>query len=159
MMKKWKLYVVFLAVLPAFAGLDMPKDVQSMQQIDALRKQASMKREALIFLKVNPENTQDHVEEAVDDYVRRFKQYGPVILVPMHNEDERLPKNAEKAFDQFSGIYPQLVVLDPDDDTVIVKVPYLPQDDRKKEMREYRKTVFNYLKEKKSKPRVAPVPR
>lgn len=158
-MKPFSLLSFFVFFSSAYAGMDLPREVQRLKDLDTYRKQASMKREALVFLKVNPKNTQDHVEEAVEDYVSRFKVYGPVFLVPLNMDEKLVPPNAAKAFDSLSGVYPQLVVLDPDDDTLIVKVPYLSQDDRKKEMRDYRRTVHRYLQEKKRKPRPVPTPK
>ena len=158
-MKKWIWCAAALTVALNGFGLDLPRDVKRLKNLEVLRKQASAKREALVFLKVNPGNSQDYVEEAVEEYVKRFKKYGPVILVPLQSDRKLLPDAVDKGFDALSGTYPQLVVLDPDDDTVITKVPYLSQDDRDKEMREYRREVHRYLREKKKTRRKVPVPK
>lgn len=158
MKKSFVLCLAFCTAMNVF-GVDLPRDVHRLKDLETLRKQASAKREALVFLKVNPDNQQDFVQEAVDDYVRRFKGYGPVILVPLEGDEKLVPGVVDKGFDELSGSYPRLVVLDPDDDTVIAKVPYLSQDDRKKEMREYRREVHRYLREKKSNRRKVPVPK
>jgi hypothetical protein len=49
-----------------------------------------------------------------------------------------------------------LVVSDPDDDRIIVKVSYVSEDDRDDELRDHRRTVHRYLQDKKRKPRVPP---
>ncbi|GEM_PF-1873064 len=158
-MKLMLLLFPFCLATSLSAGMDLPREVNRLKDLETFRKQASLKREALVFLKVNPDNTQDHVEEAVEDYVSRFKVYGPVFLVPLNMDENLVPEKAAQAFESLSGVYPQLVVLDPDDDTVIVKVPYLGQEDRKKDMRDYRRTVHRYLQEKKRKPRPVPTPK
>jgi hypothetical protein len=136
--------------------MDLPREVNPLTELEKLRKTASMKREALVFVKVNPQNTQEFVEEAVEDYVDDFKRYGPVFLVPLDTKDEELPRLVAAAFSHLSGTYPHLVVSDPDDDKIIVKVSYVSADERKEELREHRRTVHRYLQDKKRKPRVPP---
>jgi len=140
------------------AEIDMPREVKSLTELKQLRKNASMKREALIFIKVNPQNSQEFVEEVVEDYVGDFKRYGPVILVPLDTEREEMPPALYTAFSHLSGTYPHLVAMDPDDGTIIVKVSYVSEDDRDDVLRDHRRTVHKYLQEKKRKPRV-PVPK
>lgn len=142
----------------AWAQLDLPKDVLKMTELDAARAEAKREKETLMFLKVNPADGRDFMEEAVDDYVSVFKRFGPILLVPLNVEVPDLPTSAETAFDNMSGGYPQLVVLDPDDDSVIVKVPYLARKDRDDELKAHRRRVHKYLRDKKKK-RPVPVPK
>ena len=156
---KHLLLILMLFSSLLWGGVDFPKDVKSLKNLDALRATATSQREVLVFLKVNPDNTQEHVQEAVEDYVKRFKRFGPVIHVPLVGGFQNLPKTADQAFEKLSGSYPRLVVLDPENDAVVTAVPYLTQEDRDDEIKEYRRAVFSYLKEMQSRPRSGATPR
>ena len=157
-----KTMIGFMAALlltgVARAQLDLPREVLKMTELDKARAQAKREGEALLYLKVNPGDARDFMEEAVEDYVSDFKRYGPILLVPLNVDPPNLPEPVAKAFDGMSGGYPQLVAADVDDDSVIVSVPYISQDDRDDEMKAHRRTLHKYLQDKKNR-RPVPVPK
>jgi len=139
-------------------GMELPDELGRLAKLEEARELAKREGEALIFLKVNPANSQEYVEEAVEEYVREFKRYGAMVLVPLNVKTPNLPETAAKAFDAMSGGYPRLVVIDAESDEVIVKVPYVSQKDRDDELKEYRRTVHRYLQDNKSR-RSVPIPK
>jgi hypothetical protein len=140
------------------AKMDIPRGVLPLKELAVARQTAVAEQEAVVFLKVDLQSKQSHVQEAVEEYVRRFKRYGPVVLVPKSSDDAVLPEEVAEAFSSLGGSYPRLVVMDPDDDSIIVKVPYLAVTKRKEELKAFRRTIHRYLQEKKRRPRVPPSP-
>ncbi len=154
----WKrILMVVVLCGPAFGQIKVPRGVREVKDLEAARREASQTRGALIFLMVNTASTQDFVQEALDDYHRRFRTYGPVLLVRAGVSSAVVPEAVVGELEGLKG-YPRMVVVDPDDNTIIAKVPYLTIEGREAAMREQRRVIHKYLTEKRKRPRVPPSP-
>jgi hypothetical protein len=156
-MKKSLGIAVIALSLTTYAQIDMPRQVLNLSDIKKAQTEATREKKALIFLKVNPHDSREFMETAVKEYVRQLRRYGPILLVPLDADPSHLPAVVVQAFDSLSGSYPQVVVIDPGDNSVIAKIPYLSQNDRDQELKEYRRSIHRHLQEAKSR-RTVPVP-
>jgi hypothetical protein len=153
---KWMLMGALCAA-PLMAQVKIPRGMVEPKDIESARKEAQQKREALIYIMANTTSTQGFVQEALDDYFKRFRTYGPVVIVRAGVTTTHVPEDVMKALDGLKG-YPRLVATDPDDNRVIASVPYLTLDARDEGLRDHRRVLHKYLSDKKRQPRVPPTP-
>jgi hypothetical protein len=158
-MKVISLLILAAAMAPlAGAQIKIPKDMAALDKWEAARVQAQTKRELLLFIKVNPAVEADHVHESFGAYVKAFKSYGPMVLVPLDAKEEGLPAGAQQGFKSMSGGYPQLVAVDPDTLGLVQSVPYAKITDRDETLKTHRKEMHKYITDKKKRPRVVATP-
>lgn len=150
----WFAILVWGISFCGMAQMKMPRSVLEISELPSARKEAQQKREALVFVMVNTMSTQGFVQEALAEYVSRFRTYGPVLLVRANMGEQGVPEKVSKALEELSG-YPRVVVADAYSDDVITGVPYLKIEERDDKLKEHRRIVFNYLKEQKKRPRPA----
>ncbi|MCC5848872.1 MAG: hypothetical protein JJU29_12355 [Verrucomicrobia bacterium] len=139
-----------------FAQIRIPNSVHRIGDLEQVTEEAEADGDVLIFIMVNPQSTQNHVADAFQLYVRRFRTYGPVILVEQGRVLDTLPAGARQGFNQLRGGYPRVVAVDPEDGSLIETVPYLPVRDRDRELRTYRRTISAYRREKRQAQRRRP---
>ncbi len=148
--------MVLYSLARGVAEIRIPNSVHRFEKLEEVTQEALDDGDVLIFIMVNPQSTQSHVADAFQLYVRRFRTYGPVILVEQGRMLDGLPVGARQGFAQLRGGYPRVVAVDPEDGSLIEKVPYLPVRDRDREIRTYRRTISAYRREKRREQRRSP---
>lgn len=154
--------LALVLAIPLSAQIRVPASVAGPDQIDALREEAAAEGRVLIFIMVNPNATQQHVADAFQEYHRRFRGYGPVILLAPNVNVPNLPAGAAQGFASLRGGFPRLVAVDPTDDSLIEAVPYLSVADRDRALRNHRRVVSAHVREARRearrRPPVVPTP-
>lgn len=146
---KTLIYFILCAwIAQAGAQVRIPNSVHRATELETLTAEALADNKALIFIMVNPASTANHVNDAFQLYVRRFRTYGPVILIPQGTVLNNLPAGVDEGFGKLSGGYPRVVAIDPEDGSLIEAVPYLPIRDRDQALRGHRRIISAYLRQK-----------
>jgi len=131
----------------AYGQMKVPSSVHRLPNLEAASQKAVADGKLLVFIMVNPASPAAHVADAFDEYVKRFRTYGPVVLVPQGTNPSQLPPAAVRGFNSLSGGYPRLVVIDPSNGELVESVPYIRVDDRPRALRRHRSVVAKYQRD------------